>query len=61
MEKHKKNHITTVNLKYQLQHGMINLNHMMDHIQYYFEYISKKQIEIIGKRIYVRKIKNICK
>ena len=34
---------------------------MMDHIQYYFEYISKKQIEIIGKRIYVRKIKNICK
>ena len=30
----KKNHTTTINLKYQLQHGMINLNYLMDHIQY---------------------------
>ena len=28
----KKNHTTTINLKYQLQHGMINLNYLMDHI-----------------------------
>ena len=27
-----KNHIRTVNSKYQLQHGMKNLNSLMDHI-----------------------------
>ena len=46
MEKHKKNHTTTINLKYQLQHGTINSNYQMDHILYqiqdYFEYIFKK-------------------
>ena len=35
-----------MNLKYQLQHGMKNLNYLMDHILYqifedYFEYILK--------------------
>ena len=30
MEKHKK--LKTMNLKYQLQHGMTNLNYLMDHI-----------------------------
>ena len=29
-----KNHTTTINLKYQLQHGMINLNDLMNHILY---------------------------
>ena len=27
-------HTITVNLKYQLQHGMINLNYSMDHTLY---------------------------
>ena len=30
MEKHKKTHTITINLKYLLQHGMINLNYQMD-------------------------------
>ena len=29
-----KAYIITINLKYQLQHGMINLNHLMGHILY---------------------------
>ena len=29
-----KAYIITTNLKYQLQHGMINLNYQMDHILY---------------------------
>ena len=29
-----KNHTTTINVKYQLQHGMINLNYLVDHILY---------------------------
>ena len=32
MEKHKENHTTTINLKYQLQHEMIIFNYLMDHI-----------------------------
>ena len=28
----RKAHIITINLKYQLQHGMINLNYLMNHI-----------------------------
>ena len=32
--KNKKSHIRTLNLKYQLQHGMKNLNYLMDHILY---------------------------
>ena len=27
-----KSHIRTINLKYQLQHGMKNLNNLIDHI-----------------------------
>ena len=29
-----KNYTTTINLKYHLQHEMINLNYLMDHILY---------------------------
>ena len=29
-----KSHIRIINLKYQLQHGMKNLNYLMDHILY---------------------------
>ena len=31
MEKYKKSRIRTINLKLQLQHGMKNLNYLMDH------------------------------
>ena len=40
--KKQKPHTITINLKYQLRHGMINLNCLMDsisNIQDYFEYI----------------------
>ena len=33
-EKLEKSHIKTMNLKYQLQQGLINLNYLMDHILY---------------------------
>ena len=29
-----KSHIRKINLKYQLQHGLKNLNYLMDHILY---------------------------
>ena len=29
-----KSHIRTINLKYQLQHGLKDLNYLMDHILY---------------------------
>ena len=29
-----KSNVRTINLKYQLQHGMKNLNYLMDHILY---------------------------
>ena len=29
-----KAHTTIINLKYQLQHGLMNLNYLMDHILY---------------------------
>ena len=29
-----KSYIRTINLKYQLQHGMENLNYIMDHVLY---------------------------
>ena len=32
--KTQKTHTITINLKYQFQHGMINLNYQMDHILY---------------------------
>ena len=34
MKKHKKGHIKTIHLKYQLQHGMKNLNYLLIHILY---------------------------
>ena len=55
-----------MNLKYQLQHGMINLNYLLDHILYQiFKIILinilKNHEEIIDNpsvRIYVNKIEN---
>ena len=55
-----------MNLKYQLQHGMINLNYLLDHILYQiFKIILinilKNNGEIIDNpsvRIYVNKIEN---
>ena len=32
MEKYKKSHANIINSKYQLQHGMKNLNYLIDHI-----------------------------
>ena len=34
MEKYKKSHTKIINLKYQLLHGMKNLNFLLDHILY---------------------------
>ena len=57
-------HITTINLKYLLQLGMMNLIYLMDHaisdIQNYFEYIIKKHETIADNpvQIYINKIKN---
>ena len=34
MEKYKKSHTKIIDLRYQLQHGMKNLNYLMDHILY---------------------------
>ena len=55
-----------MNLKHQLQHGMMNLNYLMDHILYQiFKIIlcilKKKRNENIDKpsiRIYANKIEN---
>ena len=62
-----KGHIRRIILKYQLQHGIKNLNYLMDLILYqifktFFEYISKKDGEKTVNpsiRIYVNKIDNI--
>ena len=59
-----KDQIKILNLKYQLQHGMKNLNCLMDHnsvsdIQDYFEHIIKKHETVTDNssiRIYVNKI-----
>ena len=60
-----KAHTITINLKYLLHHGVMNLNYQMDHIQYhiqdYFKYILKKHSENVNNpsiRIYVNKIEN---
>ena len=56
-----------MNLKYQLQHGIINLNCLMDRILYQIfkiilsEYISKKHGENIDKpsvKVYINKEEN---
>ena len=56
-----------MNLKYQLQHGMKNLNYLIDHVLYqrysgYFEYILKKKhrkksVNPLIKK-YINKIEN---
>ena len=66
MKKKNRTHIRTINLKHQLQHGMKNLNYLMESystpdIHDYFEYILKQHAEktinpSIG--IYVNKIEN---
>ena len=64
-EKTKKAHTRTTNLKYLLQHGVMNLNlngsYLISDIQHYFEYILKKHSESVDNpsiRIYVNKIEN---
>ena len=59
-------HITTINLKFMLQLGMINLVWLMDHIlfsdiQDFFGYIIKKHETVADnppEQMYVNKIKN---
>ena len=66
MEEYKKSHTVIINLKYQIQHGMKNLNYLMDHILYQkFKIIlnipSKNHEKITDNpsiRIYINKIEN---
>ena len=56
MEKYKKSHTKIINLKYQLLHGMKNLNfftgsYSASNIQEYFEYRLKKQGTKTRKRL----------
>ena len=61
-----KSHTKTINLEYQLQHGMKNLNYLLVHfsvsdIQDYFQYILKNHEERTihpSIRVYVNKIEN---
>ena len=50
--KNVKRHITTIHLKYQLQHEMKNLNYLMDHTLY--------QILKIISNIYLRTCRKDC-
>ena len=52
-----KAHIRIINLKYLLQHGVMNLNYQMDHIQeqifkirkgYYLELLTPETMELLG-------------
>ena len=46
MEKYNKGQTKTINVKYQLQRGMKNLNYLMDHILYQiFKIISSLSSE----------------
>ena len=38
--RNKKDHTITINLKYQHQHGMMNLNYQMNHIMYQISKIT---------------------
>ena len=66
MKKYKKRHAIIINLKYQIQHGMKNLNYLIDHILYQkFKIIlnisSKKHEKITDNpsiKIYINKIEN---
>ena len=58
-----KNHTERINLKYQVQLGMKNLNYLMDHVLYLiFNIILSILVKIPNSdsplRIYVNKIKN---
>ena len=58
-----KNHTERINLKYQVQLGMKNLNYLMDHVLYLiFNIILSILLKIPNSdsppRIYVNKIKN---
>ena len=45
MEKHSKNVIKTMNLKYQLQHGSMNLNYLVDNTPFQiFKIFQKKHM-----------------
>ena len=64
-----KSHIRTINLKYQLQHGMKILNYLMDHILYeifkiilniYYKKHGEKTVNA-SLRIYINKIENRIK
>ena len=64
MEKQKA-YTITINLKYLLQHGVMNLNYLMDHIQYQtFKIIfsiflrNSENVDNPSIRIYVNKIEN---
>ena len=65
MEK-QKTHTVTISLKYQLQHGIINLNCLMNHILYQifkiilniFKKKHGQNIDNPSVRIYVNKIEN---
>ena len=59
----------TTNSKYKLQHGLMNLNCLMDYIQDYFGYIIEKHDMLLGStvesltdnpeiRLYVANIEN---
>ena len=49
MEK-QKIYVTIINLKYLLQHGMTDLNYLMDHILYQ---IFRINLSILKKNIYI--------
>ena len=54
-----KSHIRTINLKYQLQHGMKNLNYLMDHILYQiFKFILNIYLKSMGKKQLIHQIEN---
>ena len=49
-----KNHSKVINLKYQLQHGMENLNYLMDHILYeIFKIIFDISFKNMKKRLII--------
>ena len=53
-EKIQKSHSKVINLKYQLQHGMENLNYLMDHILYeIFKIIFDISFKNMKKRLII--------
>ena len=66
MEKYKKSHTKTINLKYQLRRGIKNLSYLTDNILYQiFKIIlnislekHREKIHYLSIRVYVNKIEN---